>query len=265
MADQQHEDTTRDDTPRADTAHDDTAHDGTARAGTDGAGTADDREKTPIRDLLVSAAFDLFTERGYDSTTIDDIVRRAGVGRRSFFRYFPTKEEVVFPDHEGALADMVAYLADGARDPDPVARACGAARLVMRMYAENAEFSVQRYALTRKVPALKTHETSVVRRYERALADYLKGRFATLPDGDVRAYTVAASVVAAHNYGLRAWLRSGARGDAAAGIDRALDLVHRTWGDTGETLVVITRSGTPMWQIVQQLEGRRDEDTPRGN
>ncbi|MEU6607298.1 TetR family transcriptional regulator [Streptomyces shenzhenensis] len=243
----------------------DEQHDHTTHGGAGGAGGADDQERAPIRELLVSAAFELFTEHGYDSTTVDDIVRRAGVGRRSFFRYFPTKEEVVFPDHERALADMVAYLEDGARDPDPVARACGAARLVMRMYAENAEFSVKRYALTRKVPALKAHETSVVWRYERALADYLKGRFATLPDGDVRAYTVAASVVAAHNYGLRAWLRSGARGDAAAGIDRALDLVHRTWGGTGETLVVVTRSSTPMWQIVQQLEGFRDGGTSGGN
>ncbi|MFJ8790784.1 TetR family transcriptional regulator [Streptomyces sp. NPDC102462] len=243
----------------------DEQHDPSTRVGGRDAPAGDDQEKAPIRDLLVSAAFELFTEHGYDATTVDDIVRRAGVGRRSFFRYFPTKEEVVFPDHERALADMVAYLAEGARDPDPVARACGAARLVMRMYAENAEFSVKRYALTRKVPALKAHETSVVWRYERALAGYLRERFATLPDGDVRAYTVAASVVAAHNYGLRAWLRSGARGDAAAGIDRALDLVHRTWGDTGETLVVVTRSSTPMWRIVQQLEDVKERDTEAGN
>lgn len=231
-------------------------HDDAGQAGHD---PADDQEKAPIRDLLVAAAFELFTERGYDSTTVDDIVRRAGVGRRSFFRYFPTKEEVVFPDHERALADMVRYLEEGAQDPDPVGRACGAARLVMRMYAENAEFSVKRYMLTRKVAALKAHETSVVWRYEQALAGYLKRRFATLPDGDVRAYTVAASVVAAHNFGLRAWLRSGARGDASAGVDPALDLVHRTWTDTGETLVLVTKSNTPRWQIIQRLDGLQHE------
>ncbi|MEW1642240.1 TetR family transcriptional regulator [Streptomyces sp. NPDC091219] len=218
-------------------------------------------EKAPIRDLLVSAAFELFTEHGYDGTTIDDIVRRAGVGRRSFFRYFPTKEEVVFPDHERALAEMVGYLEEGAQDPDPVGRACGAARLVMRMYAENAEFSVKRYALTRKVAALKAHETSVVRRYERALASYLRRRFATLQDGDLRAYTVAASVVAAHNYGLRAWLSSGAGSDANIVVDQALDLVHRTWGNTAETMIVVARTDTPVWQIVQQLEGIQSSTT----
>ncbi|PZH20061.1 TetR family transcriptional regulator [Streptomyces sp. NTH33] len=201
--------------------------------------------------------------RASDNTTVDDIVRRAGVGRRSFFRYFPTKEEVVFPDHERALADMVEYLEEGAQDPDPVGRACGAARLVMRTYAENTEFSVKRYALTRRVAALKAHEISVVWRYEHALAAYLKRRFASLPDGDARAYTVAASVVAAHNYGLRTWLRSGARGDVAAGVDQALDLVRRTWGDTGETLVLVARSSTPLWQIVQRLEGIRPDSSHR--
>jgi AcrR family transcriptional regulator len=236
-----------------------TDHNDEAGGGQVAAEGADDREKAPIRDLLVAAAFELFTENGYEGTTIDDIARRAGVGRRSFFRYFPTKEEVVFPDHETALAEMVQYLDEGAADPDPVGRACGAARLVMRMYADHAEFSVGRYALTRKVPALQIHETAVVWRYERALADYLKRRFAGTPDGELRAYTVAASVVAAHNFGLRTWLRSGAEGDVAAAVDHALDFVHRAWGETGETLVVVTRTDTPMWQIVQRLESAQAE------
>ncbi|MEU9779824.1 hypothetical protein AB0H92_02325 [Streptomyces phaeochromogenes] len=67
--------------------------------------------------------------------------------------------------------------------------------------------------------------------------------------------TAAYGVVAAHNYGLRAWLRSGGREDAVAAVDQALSLVHRTWSDTGETVVVVTRTDTPMWQVVQQLEG----------
>ncbi|GHH79260.1 TetR family transcriptional regulator [Streptomyces sulfonofaciens] len=203
---------------------------------------------------MVTAAFELFAERGYEETTIDDIVRLAGVGRRSFFRYFPTKEKVIFPDHEQALADMVDYLNEGEHDPDPVGRACGAARMVMRMYAANVHYSVKRYALTRKVPALKAYELSVVWRYERALADYLIRRFANLPDGGARASVIAAGVVAAHNHGMRAWLRSGGRGEVAASVEPALDLVHRTWSEPEESVVLITRRGIPMWQIVQRIE-----------
>ncbi|WP_234427755.1 TetR family transcriptional regulator, partial [Streptomyces badius] len=40
-----------------------------------------------MREVLAQAAFQLFLERGFERTTVDDIVARAGVGRRSFFRY----------------------------------------------------------------------------------------------------------------------------------------------------------------------------------
>ncbi|MGW6796781.1 TetR family transcriptional regulator [Streptomyces chartreusis] len=216
--------------------------------------TSEEAPQPSIREDLVAAAFDLFTEFGYDATTIDDIVRRAGVSRRSFFRYFPTKESIVFPDHEQTLAEMVDYLNAGSTDPDPVGRACNAARLVVRMYATNAEFSVRRYGLTRSVHALKTHEISVVWQYERALASYLQRRFATLPEGGTRAYVTAAAVVAAHNYGLRAWLRSGGIGDAVAVVDAALDLVHRSWSTDAESVVIVARADAPMWQVVRQLE-----------
>ncbi|WP_370467518.1 TetR family transcriptional regulator, partial [Streptomyces capoamus] len=186
--------------------------------------------KPPIRDALVGAAFRLFLERGYEQTTVDDIVALAGVGRRSFFRYFPSKEDVVFPDHERCLADMTAFLAAGGPEHDPVRRVCDAARLVLGMYAENPVFSVQRYRLTRQVPGLRAYELSVVWRYERALAEYLRARFAGRPDGTLDADVIAAAVVAAHNNALRSWLRSDGKGDAGAAVDQALGYVQRTFG-----------------------------------
>ncbi|MER5770401.1 TetR family transcriptional regulator [Streptomyces sp. NPDC001985] len=227
-----------------------------------------------MRDVLAEAAFQLFMERGFEGTTVDDIVARAGVGRRSFFRYFPSKEDAVFPDHERCLADMTAFLG-AAADGDPVERVCEAALIVLRMYAANPEFSVQRYRLTREVPGLRTYELSVVRRYERTLAGYLRGRYATAPDGSLRAEVIAAAVVAAHNNGLRSWLRSGGDGDARAAVDHALGFVREVWGgapggsatvlppaagagagtgDDREVVVMVAPRGAPLWRVVQQLE-----------
>src|SRR3954453_4156314 len=155
--------------------------------------------KPAMRDALVAAAFQLFLERGYEQTTVDDIVALAGVGRRSFFRYFPSKEDVVFPDHERCLADMTAFLAAGGEEHEPVRRVCDAARLVLRMYNENPTFSVQRYRLAKKVPGLRAYELSGGWGYERALADYLRGRFTGRRDGTLQADVIAAAVVAAHN------------------------------------------------------------------
>ncbi|MEW2167694.1 TetR family transcriptional regulator [Streptomyces sp. NPDC007084] len=217
-----------------------------------------------MRDALVAAAFRLFVERGYEETTVDDIVALAGVGRRSFFRYFPSKEDVVFPDHERCLADMRAFLDAGDdTSDDPVLRVCDAARLVLRMYAENPTFSVQRYRLTKKVPGLRAYEVSVVRRYERALAEYLRRRFAGRPGDTLRADVIAAAVVAAHNNGLRSWLRSDGKGDAEASVDQALGYVQRTFGEAPvpvvaqtaeDVVVVVSRRDTPLWRVVQEIE-----------
>jgi AcrR family transcriptional regulator len=229
--------------------------------------TAGTAAKPAMRDALISAAFELFLDRGYEATTVDDIVARAGVGRRSFFRYFPSKEDVVFPDHERCLAEMTEFLEAGSAEEDPVARVCDAARLVLRMYAENPAFSVQRYRLTRNFPGLRAYEVSVVWRYERTLADYLRRCFVGCPDGTLRADVIAAAVVAAHNNALRQWLRSGGQGDATAGVDHALEFVRSSWsaaapdgspagGAPGEedAVVVITRRGTPLWRVVREIE-----------
>ncbi|EGX56328.1 regulatory protein [Streptomyces zinciresistens K42] len=227
--------------------------------------------KPPIRDALIAAAFELFPERGYERTTVDDIVALAGVGRRSFFRYFPSKEDVVFPDHERCLADMTAFLAASGADDEPVRRVCDAARLVLGMYAENPAFSVQRYRLTKEVPGLRAYELSVVWRYERALAGYLRGRFARRADGILRADVVAAAVVAAHNNALRSWLRSHGRGDAGAEVDHALGHVRsafgagppppapgpRSDGPGDDVVVLVARRDAPVWRVVQEFEATR--------
>jgi len=216
-----------------------------------------------MRDALIAAAFRLFLERGYEETTVDDIVALAGVGRRSFFRYFPSKEDVVFPDHERCLADMTAFLEASTDEDDPVRRVCDAARLVLRMYAEKPEFSVQRYRLTKRVPVLRAYELSVVWRYQRALAGYLRERFAGRRDAGLRADVIAAAVVAAHNNALRAWLRSDGKGDAEAAVDHALRHVQAAFGampapPAGElpedVVVVVARRETPLWRVVQELE-----------
>ncbi|MEV7690899.1 TetR family transcriptional regulator [Streptomyces bungoensis] len=238
--------------------------------------------KPPMRDALVAAAFQLFLERGYEQTTVDDIVALAGVGRRSFFRYFPSKEDVVFPDHERCLADMTAFLAASGEEDEPVRRVCDAARLVLRMYAENPAFSVQRYRLTKQVPGLRAYELSVVWRYERALAEYLRTRLAGRPDGTLRADVIAAAVVAAHNNALRSWLRSDGKGDADASVDHALGYVQGAFArpepalaapatgaltapaapaaagawprEPDDVVVLVTRRDAPLWRVVRELE-----------
>ena len=68
------------------------------------------------KERLRAAALELFEERGFGTTTVPDIVERAGVTRRTFFRHFSDKREVFFGDDEiPALAtDMLEAAPPGA-------------------------------------------------------------------------------------------------------------------------------------------------------
>lgn len=54
-----------------------------------------ERTRRAVRQQIADAAMRLFVERGFEATTIDQIVANTGISRRSFFRYFATKEDVV--------------------------------------------------------------------------------------------------------------------------------------------------------------------------
>ena len=56
------------------------------------------RRRVTSREELEQAAFTLFAARGFDATTVDEIAAAAGIGRRTFFRYFPSKESLLPAD-----------------------------------------------------------------------------------------------------------------------------------------------------------------------
>ena len=125
-----------------------------------------------MRERLAQAAADLFESQGYDATTIDDIAVRAGIGRRTFFRYYRTKEDVIFPDHDELLAKVSERLYLSAEETGLEA-VLQAVRVVLRQYVETREMSLLRYRLVREVPALREREIVSVARYQRAFRERL--------------------------------------------------------------------------------------------
>ncbi|MFC7340281.1 TetR family transcriptional regulator [Saccharopolyspora griseoalba] len=216
-----------------------------------------------VRSALAVAALDLFAEQGFESTTVDQIADAAGVGRRTFFRYFRAKEDVVFPGHDERLAEVVEHL-EAADPAAPPLRAVGeTAGIVLEMYLDEPEVSLKRFELTRQVPALRDKEIASIDGYQRVFARYLRRRFADQPSGELHAAVAAAAVVAAHNHVLRQWLRSGGTSDARGDLREAIAQVERAmsgqWPSPGEAgsddavVVAAVRTSAPSGAVLDQL------------
>jgi AcrR family transcriptional regulator len=74
------------------------------------------RPRASSRRSLEEAAAELFLEQGYDGTTVDDIARRAGVGRATFFNYFASKADLLWVDVDEALDALRGALEPSAGD-----------------------------------------------------------------------------------------------------------------------------------------------------
>jgi AcrR family transcriptional regulator len=212
--------------------------------------------KPSPRDLLAQAAFDLFDERGYDHATVDDITERAGLGRTTFFRYYRSKEDVIFPDHDRLLAQVWDRLQTSGH-VTTLAAISDAVRLVLFHYLDEGDLARRRYALTSKVPALRDREIASVARYQRLFREFITEQTDdTGEPASLRAELMAAAVVAAHNHVLRRWLR-GESFDPVGEVDAAMRQVTAVFTAPapadGGTAVVAFRVGQDLDTLLPEL------------
>jgi AcrR family transcriptional regulator len=221
--------------------------------------------KPTARDRLAEAAFDLFNERGYEQTTVDDIAERAGLGRATFFRRYRSKDDVIFPDHDRLLEEVRGRL-QAAGHGDALAAVCDAVRLVLLHYVEEGDLARRRYALTSTVPALRDREIVSVARYQRLFREFIAERTAgrggpASPDESaaLQAELMAAAVASAHNHVLRRWLR-GESTDPVRDLDTAMRQVTALFTpsapgpDADGTTVVAFRASQSLETLLPEIQ-----------
>ncbi len=177
-----------------------------------------------VRQRIAHAGRELFTSQGYEQTTVEAIAERAGVARRTFFRHFRSKDDVIFPDHARIAEVTSAYLESLDAVP-PLRAVCSGVRIIFTSYVDDPAVSVQRYRLIRSVPALRDREIASVSQYTRLFSSYLRRRLGEAPGSALTAEVAAAAVVAAHNQVLRDWLRQGGQSDPFPALDQAFGWV----------------------------------------
>jgi AcrR family transcriptional regulator len=160
------------------------------------------RKRRETRDRITDAAMALFLARGFDAATVDDIAAAADVSKRSFFDYFPTKEDVIFAwqdEFGGALAAAVA-----ARPADEPLTKVVEEALTSVIVAAADPRALAIGKLVRDTPALRARDHLKYAKLEQQLGDALSAR--TKGDADtLRARLIAMITVGAMRVAGEAW------------------------------------------------------------
>lgn len=115
-----------------------------------------ERKKLRTRRAIAGAALRLFDERGYEETTISDIAAAAEVSPRTFFSYFPSKDDVVFAEMDERLTEVAAGLAERPPGETPLATFRRVADALLQAIAtEDGEYGAIQVALIRERPSLQ--------------------------------------------------------------------------------------------------------------
>jgi AcrR family transcriptional regulator len=187
--------------------------------------TLRERNKARARAEIASAALRLFTERGFAGVTVDEIVTAAGVSRRTFFRYFETKEDALLADYPELNIRLTEGLNCVAGDPMIAVRS-GLQRLA-DWYIERSEAVLERSRLIRDGMHIAARNLEFLAQWERAIATTFAAHLGLDPAALVPR-TAGTAVVGAFRAALTQWVRTSCQEDLHDLTNRALDVV--LWG-----------------------------------
>jgi AcrR family transcriptional regulator len=136
-----------------------------------------ERKKLATRAALETAALRLFTERGYERTTVEDIADAADVAVRTFFRYFSSKQHVLFGDVAHTIVGRLrAALADRPVDETPVRAVRAAMDAIDIDDDEQRRQTIARLRLVRQLPELMPTYQMVFHELHEAIAEFVASR-----------------------------------------------------------------------------------------
>jgi AcrR family transcriptional regulator len=182
-----------------------------------------ERKKDRTRRTLQAEAVRLFAAKGYQATTIEEIAAAAEVAPRTFFRYFPTKEAVVFwSEHQPMLAGFVA--ARPADEPAAEALRRGLVDGLATFYDQDRERLLERSKLACRTPALQPRWRQQQAALAAGMAPILADRLGTRPD-DLEVRAIAAAIAAALFVAIEQWQAQDGQEDLGGLIERALGSV----------------------------------------
>jgi len=166
-----------------------------------------DLARTAVREEVLRCAWRLFAEQGFEATTIDQVAEAAGMSRRTFFRYFKGKDELILEKLVEAGERVAAALEARPADEAPWIALRRAFAVVVEASETHAEQSRALRIMLRDEPSVSGSLEEWRRRWTELLAPIVVRRLPALRGSgpDVRAEALAGSALACLDAAQTAW------------------------------------------------------------
>jgi len=183
-----------------------------------------ERKRQLVRDELTDAALKLLAYQGFEETTIDQMAAAAGVSRRTFFRYFQSKEDVIIE----FLSDLGRRLSQGLLARPPAEPPAVAVQQTLRVFTdtflEHPDKSRRLTRVTVTTPALLARYLERQVSWKDTLSTELAGRMGVDPAVDLRPAVLVATAFAAFDTALVRWVATDTGGDLDALVETCFGL-----------------------------------------
>lgn len=186
------------------------------------------RRPVTSRPEIEHIALEMFSEQGFEHTTVDDIAHAAGIGRRTFFRYYASKNDVAWGAFDDQLTSMRAVLA---AQPADLTVLQGIRRAVLEFnHVEPAEqpWHRRRLELILRTPALQAHSTLRYAAWRQVVADHVALRSGE-PASSLVPQSVGHACLGVCIAAYECWLADDGA-ELADLLDRVFRSLERGWG-----------------------------------
>jgi AcrR family transcriptional regulator len=181
------------------------------------------RKKGKMRLAIENAALDLFAEKGYDATTVDEIAERAEVSKATFFRYFGAKADVIFAFETYQLEVLHRAIVDRPESEDELTVIRSA---VLREWVPllDPQRVARQWHAAATSPVLRGLSLDLGVRWQTVIAGALAHRRG-IEVPDQRCWLVAGMALAMFSNATNYWLFEGRPGDLGTAIDKAFEVL----------------------------------------
>jgi AcrR family transcriptional regulator len=177
------------------------------------------------------AALGLFARHGYNAVTVDDIAAVAGISARTFYRHFPTKEEVLVGELRRRIDSVAAYIV--ARPANESAVATLRHAILLQVKEADRETFGDWVRVISSEPSLFARVSGIAAVQRRNITGLLAARLGVDPATDLRPGVIAASMLAAAEHAFTLWFEGAGRDSLPTATERALAFVEQGLHDSG--------------------------------